>query len=160
MIQKLTKKNQKGFTLIELMIVVAIIGILAAVAIPAFSRYQAKAKTSEGKINLAAISTSEIAYEAEFDTYWTANASPATIGTGVRVTWVDTGTAPDTFGNIGWEPKDDEVYYQYEVTCTGTAPNFTAFLGEARGNTDGTGGNSIFQVSESTPVKNTTPGAI
>ena len=42
-------KEQKGFTLIELMIVVAIIGVLAAVAIPAFTKYIAKSKTSEAK---------------------------------------------------------------------------------------------------------------
>ncbi len=53
-------RSKKGFTLIELMIVVAIIGILAAIAIPNFLKFQAKSKQSEAKSNLGAIFTGQI----------------------------------------------------------------------------------------------------
>ena len=63
------KQAKKGFTLIELMIVVAIIGILAAIAIPNFIKFQARAKTSEAKTNLKAVYTAERAYFQEKDNY-------------------------------------------------------------------------------------------
>ena len=64
-------KFEKGFTLIELMVVVAIIGILASIAIPNFKKYQAKAKTTEAKIQLAAVYSTEMQLEAEYDSYGT-----------------------------------------------------------------------------------------
>lgn len=62
-------QNQKGFSLIELMIVVAIIGVLAAIAVPNFQRFQAKAKQSEAKSSLAGIYTAEKAFAAEWSSY-------------------------------------------------------------------------------------------
>ena len=90
--------NEKGFTLIELMIVVAIIGILAAIAIPNFLRYQAKAKQSEAKANLGAIYITEITFFSENDTYtativsldWTA------VGTAQRYTYSLAAATPTT----------------------------------------------------------------
>jgi type IV pilus assembly protein PilA len=62
-------KRQEGFTLVELMVVVAIIGILSAVAVPQFRRYQAKSKTSEAKVNLSAVYTAEISHFTDMDQY-------------------------------------------------------------------------------------------
>ncbi len=62
-------KRQSGFTLVELMVVVAIIGLLSAVAIPNFQKYQARSKTSEAKLQLAAIYTAEASFYSDFSIY-------------------------------------------------------------------------------------------
>lgn len=64
-------KNQQGFTLVELMVVVAIIGILSTVAVPQFKKYQGKAKTSEAKVQLASIYTIEMGAMTDYDGYAT-----------------------------------------------------------------------------------------
>lgn len=55
-------RTKKGFSLIELMIVVGIIGILAALAVPQFSKFQARARQTEARTNLATIYTLNQAY--------------------------------------------------------------------------------------------------
>lgn len=58
-------RKQQGFTLIELMIVVAIIGILAAIAIPNFLRYQAQSRQAEARTNLGGIFVAEVSFFGE-----------------------------------------------------------------------------------------------
>lgn len=64
-------KEDEGFTLIELMVVVAIIGILSVVAIPNFKQYQAKSKTAEAKIQLSSMYTAMSAFNSDNDVYAT-----------------------------------------------------------------------------------------
>jgi len=138
---KSLRDRRGGFTLIELMIVVAIIGILAAIAIPNFLRFQLRAKSSEGKTNLAAIRTAEEGYFAEFGTYVPASVTPAAAPVTSKVPWPNPAVGcPNCFDTLGWAPEGD-VYFQYEVVAVpvngATAPN--VFTSSALADIDGDG---------------------
>ncbi|WII71409.1 prepilin-type N-terminal cleavage/methylation domain-containing protein [Bdellovibrio sp. 22V] len=64
-----SRNSQRGFSLVELMVVVAIIGVLASIAVPAVNKYLAKARQSEAKTNLSSLYTSEKAFYAEYTAY-------------------------------------------------------------------------------------------
>jgi type IV pilus assembly protein PilA len=69
MLKKIVKEDQKGFTLIELMIVIAIIGILAAIAIPQFSAYRTRSYNASANADLRNLATAQEGYYADESTY-------------------------------------------------------------------------------------------
>jgi type IV pilus assembly protein PilA len=126
--------NRKGFTLVELMIVVAIIGILAAIAIPNFVDMQYRAKRAELPSNVDGIKTAELAYEASFDAFVQESAyQPNSSPNKQQRAW-----NPGNFGALGWGP-DGNVRGSYRVQTTTT--DFTI---EGIGDVDGDGSQSFF----------------
>lgn len=139
------KHSRRGFTLIELMITVAIIGVMSAIAVPNFLRYQARSRRSEAMTNVAAIASSQTAYSAERNTFaWTDSSYPdptnyGGLGTS-KMPWdMD---AQTWFGNLGWAPEG-EVFYSYGTYSSAMPGNSCTctfcFTAVAYGDVDGNG---------------------
>jgi len=129
---------QRGFSLIELMIVVAVVGILAAIAIPNFLMFQLRSKTAEATANLAAIRTAEEGHFADRGSYVAQPGRVPNAGIGPqRHPWV-TGSA---FDQLGWRPEG-EVFFDYAVQ----APAGNSYAAEAEGNLDGDATRSDFAI--------------
>jgi type IV pilus assembly protein PilA len=134
-----------GFTLIELMIVVALVGLLAAMAIPNFIRYQARTRRSEAFANLSALARAQKAYQAERDQFIDSGNSypdPTLYNGGVlspqKMPWdADSELA---YSELGWEPEG-QVFYSYgSWTATsglGCGTCESCFTGAAYGDVDG-----------------------
>jgi type IV pilus assembly protein PilA len=138
-----TVRTQRGFTLLELMVSVALVGVLVSIAIPNFMIWQAKARRSEAMSNVASIARSQSAYQAENNEYVDTGASlPAAVGAGtVRKPWDKADPVAQDFALLGWEPEG-QVFYQYgsfsgSFTCNATCE--LCFTVQARGDTDGDG---------------------
>ncbi len=114
------RHRRSGFTLIELMIVVAIIGILASVAIPSFRTYQWKAKRSEAFTNLSALAKTQKSYFAIYDTYF-GMAPPEPGNTlGDTPTSIQRSSAGITsgFAQVGWSIEGN-VFFDYDTNTAG-----------------------------------------
>ncbi len=138
-------KIQKGFTLIELMIVVAIIGILAAVAIPQYQDYTVKAKLSKVTGIAAPIKTALALYNQEQGGFpvtanpwttiglsqapsattevaainWTGTANPVADGTGIALTLQNVKATTVDTGLITMTPTGGSTSIQWSNTCSG-----------------------------------------
>jgi type IV pilus assembly protein PilA len=120
----MSNRVQKGFTLIELMIVVAIIGILAAIAIPAYQDYTTRAQVTEG-LNLAGAAKAAVAETFANNGAWPANNTEAGLGnaTDIKGKYVD---------SVG------VLQNQITITFRNTAPVATGIRGQTLMLTAGT----------------------
>jgi len=161
---------KKGFTLLELMTVVAIMGVLAAVAIPAFIRYMQQAKTSEARSNVQKIYWGAVAYyhanhvKPGFGAYTILSQRLPCDVSPTGSLWCPTSPPPgkktsqpkpcwiNSNANEGqvWKALDfsiaDHNYYSYRFVCTSYLDK-PAFMAQAEGNLDGDVEYSLFERS-------------
>jgi prepilin-type N-terminal cleavage/methylation domain-containing protein len=154
-------RRASGLTLIELMIAVAIIGVLATTAIAGFNGYQLRSKRSEAMSNLASLRTAQASYFPEAGTYVEAPASPALDALGPhQQNWMASGSFSSVPGEgfdiLGWEPEG-AVYFDYD-TLVGEAGN--SFTAAAYGDIDGDGFVSVFLYVMPDAAGETVPSSI
>ena len=130
--------SEAGFTLVELMIVVGIIGLLVAIAVPNFISYQARSRRSEAYVNLAAIARIQSAYHAERGEFFEAGTWPDfTAYGGLSTRKMNWDVASEAaYADLGWRPEG-QVFYAYDTNTGATACTCTmCFTATAAGDVD------------------------
>jgi len=140
--------REQGFTLVELMVTVALIGILAAMAITSFNFYQLRSRRAEAYVNLSAIKTYQLSYFHENGGYVFALPSPALgpLGTGKQPWQNARGTFSSVAGTgfdvLAFHPEGG-TYFDYDTNALNGGAGW-AFTATAYGDTDADGGLSAF----------------
>jgi type IV pilus assembly protein PilA len=141
-------RTRGGFTIMELMLVVGIIGVIASIAIPNFISYQARSRRSEAFTNLSGLARAQLAYAAERNAVHDSNSTwpdPGMYGglSTAKMPW--DGDAKTHFAVLGWEPEG-QVHYSYGAFTSATALGGTdcntcptCFTGAAYGDVDSNG---------------------
>ena len=117
------RRQAKGFSLLELMLVVGMIGVIATIAIPIFQTHQMRSKRSEAYSNLAAIARTQKAFFAEYSTYVGVASQPGPGGGSLSPAKRDWTAANTTaFGTLGWKPEGN-VFYDYDSNSSALGVN-------------------------------------
>ena len=125
-----------GFTLIEIMIVVSIVGILAAVAIPTYQHMLFRSKRAEIPMLLDGIRSTEVGYYAEWGVYTSCVLSPSTVPGRVAADFPATISTYLDWNALGWVP-DGRVYGQYEANAIAPTSVEASFIVEGYADIDG-----------------------
>ena len=99
-------KNKKGFTLVELVIVIVIVGILSVISVPIYRGYVEKAMMTEGKVLIGAIAKAELAYHVEHGYFlntggWTSYSSELDIDTNANKYFYEFYAQSGSYGGVG-----------------------------------------------------------
>jgi type IV pilus assembly protein PilA len=120
------------------MIVIGIVGLLSAIAIPNFLSYQARSRRSEAYVNLAGVARLQSAYHAERGEFFEAGnwPDPGPYGgwSASKMTW--DGASENAYSDLGWTPEG-QVYYSYDTNTGATACTcLVCFTASAIGDVD------------------------